>query len=165
MYRVQAIGNMTADPEPWKEFNGEPAAKFRVAANNIRGGKKVVAYFSCTAFGGIAKFALNYLRKGSPVYLEGEPSIFVGKDGKGYYDLTVRVLESMSNRSTSSGEGLSSESSVRSVPPAPFESADTVDMTAEFLRTGAIKPPAPEPVENVKLPWDDGSGDDSDLPF
>lgn len=165
MYKITVIGNLTADPEAWKESNGEPTAKFRVAANNVRSGKKVTAYFNCIAFGGPAKFALNYLRRGVPVFLEGEPSIFVGKDGKGYYDLTVRVLESLSNRSTSSGEGLNSEPPVRSAPPAPSESADSVDMTAEFLRTGSIKPPAPEPVENVKLPWDDGSGDDSDLPF
>ena len=164
LFKITAIGNLTRDPEKGKEFNGEPSVKFSVAANNIRGGKKVVSYFDCIAFGGKAKFAM-YLRKGNPVYIEGEPSIYVGKDGKGTYDVYVQVLESMSNKSTSSDSGLE-DAPVRSATKEPAKSAGAVDMTEEFLRSGNIvPPPAPEPVENVKLPWDDGSGKDDDLPF
>lgn len=164
MYKIHLIGNLTRDPEKGKEFNGEPSVKFSVAANNIRGGKKIVSYFDCIAFGGKAKFAM-YLRKGNPVYIEGEPSIYVGKDGKGTYDVYVQVLESMSNKSNSSDSGLE-DAPVRAAQKEPAASADVVDVTEQFLRSGNIvPPPAPEPVENVKLPWDDGRGDDSDLPF
>lgn len=162
MYKIQVTGNMTTDPEPWKEFNGEPSAKFSVASSNNHGGKKYVAYFNCTAFGGAAKFALNYLRKGSPVYMEGEPSIYVGKDGKAHYGLSVKALEAMSNRS--SGAEHSDETAARPAKKASEESGDTVDVTEEFLRSGNITPPTPEPVENIPLPWDDKGADD-DPPF
>lgn len=167
MYKMMVIGNLTGEPKAGREVGGETSANFSIAANTVIGGKKVTEFFSCIAFSGCARFALNYLHKGNPVYAEGEPHIYIGKDGRGRFDLTVRVLESMSNRTTSSTSGL--PQSLQSAEPS-IQSANTgatsVDMTEDFLRTGNIvPPPAPEPVENVKLPWDDGGGKDDDLPF
>lgn len=165
MYRLEVIGNLTNDPRPGKEFRGEPSANFSIAANNARGGKKITEYFTCSAYDTRAKFALEYLHKGNTVYVEGDPRVYVGSDGKAHFSLNVRSIESMSGKRASPDSGRE-EVPAHETKRTPEAEEEEIDVTEEFLRSGRIvTPPTPEPVENVKLPWDDGSGDESDLPF
>jgi single-strand DNA-binding protein len=76
--KVQIIGHLGADPEIRKNNSGEPIANLRVATTeswkdrNSGEKKEKTEWHTVVIFGGIAKVAEQYLRKGMKVYLEGQ---------------------------------------------------------------------------------------------
>jgi single-strand DNA-binding protein len=74
--KVRLIGNLCADPEIRKTQSGDPIANLRVATSESwkdkNGDRKEKSEFhNVVIFGGIAKVAEQYLRKGMKIFLEG----------------------------------------------------------------------------------------------
>lgn len=132
MLRGQIIGNLTKNPESGTDKNGNETAKFTVAANRGFGSARETYFVSCTAFGQRAKFALNYLHKGHPVYVDGELSLFVPKDGgKTVLCLRAESLESMKQSPSAGGKTFDADDApVRSAAQIP---EGAVDVTEQFL--------------------------------
>lgn len=135
MLKAIAIGNLTRDPEKAYDKNGSEYAKFSVAVNNNAGRNRETYYLSCVAFGQRGAFVLNYLRRGSSVYVDGELSLFVPQDGgKPALRLNIETVES------ARGSGQMAEPVVQEAPAqsAPARSAapipeGAVDVTEQFL--------------------------------
>ena len=152
MLKAIAVGNLTRDPERATDKNGTEYAKFSVAVNNNAGRNKETYYLSCVAFGQRGSFVLNYLRRGSPVYVDGELSLFIPQDGgKPVMRLNIETVESVRG----SGQNLEPVTQEAPVQNAPVRSAAPVpdggvDVTDQFLNGKG------------KLPWDN---DENDVPF
>lgn len=171
MRRSEFIGNLTKDPQ-LSYINmqtGEqlPVAHFSIAANEVVAGQKTVEYIDCSVFGKRAKPIMDYLRRGSSVYVDGVLTVkaYQKDDGsiKVIWRLTCDKVEftgkDAGNTGSYNGQSIVQN---RSVP----ESSGAVDMTEEFLRSGNIVPQStPSPAEDVKLPWDERRNGESDLPF
>lgn len=74
--RVILIGNLTRDPELRFTPSGSPVANFGLAVNRSytnKAGEKVdnVDYFNIVAWAKLAELCAEYIRKGSPVAIEG----------------------------------------------------------------------------------------------
>lgn len=74
--KAMLIGNLGADPEVRYTKNGQAVANFRMATNEVykdRQGTRQerTEWHNIVAWGQLADFAQNYLKKGSRVYVEG----------------------------------------------------------------------------------------------
>jgi single-strand DNA-binding protein len=74
--KMMAIGNVTRDIELRYLQTGTAVADFPIAVNRnwkAENGEKreETTFFDCVAFGRTAEIASEYLRKGSPVFVEG----------------------------------------------------------------------------------------------
>lgn len=134
MLTAQIIGNLTKDPEKRTSKSGDEFAKFTIAANRGFGSSRETYYVSCTAYGQRAKFALSYLRKGNPVFADGELSLFTTSEGNGKTVLCLNVNNLESMKQTGSPENDvrddTGDAPVRSASPIP---EGAVDVTAQFL--------------------------------
>lgn len=76
MNRVVLLGNLTRDPELRSTPSGTSVANFGLAVNRRwtnKQGEKVdgVDYFNVVVWGRLAELCNDYIRKGSPIALEG----------------------------------------------------------------------------------------------
>lgn len=74
--KVFLIGNLTRDPELKYTPNGTAVTEFGIAVNrsytSVSGEKKEdVCFVSISVFGRKAEVANEYLKKGSPIFIEG----------------------------------------------------------------------------------------------
>lgn len=76
--KVQLIGHLGADPDIRKNNSGDPIANMRIATTESwrdkQSGdrKEKTEWHNVVIFGGIAKVAEQYLKKGMKVYIEGQ---------------------------------------------------------------------------------------------
>jgi single-strand DNA-binding protein len=90
--KVTLIGNLGKDPELTKLTSGGQVAKFSMATNTSykdKEGKSQTSteWHQVVAWSHLAELAHQYLRKGSPLYMEGhlKNRSYEGKDGKTQY--------------------------------------------------------------------------------
>ncbi len=74
--KVLLIGNLTRDPELRYIPSGQPVTSFSIAVNRVylsqTGEKKEeVSFIRCVVWGKRAEVCNEYLKKGSPVFVEG----------------------------------------------------------------------------------------------
>lgn len=75
--KVLLVGNLTADPDVKATPKGTYVAKIRLATNTYAGKdesgnrRQQAEFHSLVAFGKLAEFAGQYLKKGRQVYAEG----------------------------------------------------------------------------------------------
>ncbi|UPA22749.1 single-stranded DNA-binding protein [Candidatus Peribacteria bacterium] len=74
--KVILLGNVTRDPELKATANGQSVATFGLATNRVwkdhTGEKQSLAeYHNLVAWGGLADFCAQNIRKGKPLYIEG----------------------------------------------------------------------------------------------
>jgi len=95
--KVLLMGNLTRDVEMRHTQNGMALAKFGMAINRkwSQNGeqKESTCFVDCTAWGRQAEVLTQYVRKGSPLFVEGrlEYSTWEGEDGKKRSKLEVVV--------------------------------------------------------------------------
>lgn len=103
--RVQLTGNLGATPEVKSLENGKKVARFSVATSEEylnKKGEKITStnWHQIVAWGKMADVAMNLLKKGSEVVLEGKLTnrSYVAKDGSKKYitevvaqDLTIHL--------------------------------------------------------------------------
>lgn len=113
--RVQIIGNVGKDPESKYVSTGQMVVKFTVAVNhNYKkdGENKVdTEWVNFEAWGKLAEIVNQYVKKGSPVYVEGrlKTDKFEGKDGETKYFTKVVASNVQFLGSNSSGNPRQSE--------------------------------------------------------
>lgn len=91
--KVMLIGHLAADPDIRKNNSGDPIANMRMATTESwrdkqSGEKKEkTEWHNVVIFGGIAKIAEQYLKKGMKVYVEGalQTRKWQDKDGNDRY--------------------------------------------------------------------------------
>ena len=88
MYNSILIGNLTKAPQRYADKNSNSIAKFTVACND----RDEVIFVNCVAFGKTAEACLNYLNKGSKVYVYGKNQERQWeKDGVQYKNMEIIV--------------------------------------------------------------------------
>lgn len=78
---IVIAGNVGKDPEARETAKGTKTAKFSIASKT---GKDKTSWFNVTAFGKTAEFILEYVQKGTALYVTGYVEIEKGKDEKYY---------------------------------------------------------------------------------
>ncbi len=98
--RVTLIGNLTRDIEMRATQEGMHVAKFGLAINRkvasqLGGTRETTCFVDCTAFDKSAELLHRYVRKGSPLFVEGrlEFSTWEAKDGGGKRSKLSVVVE------------------------------------------------------------------------
>lgn len=90
MNRVYVTGRLTKDPQPIDTKSGTLMARYTIAVDRIGEGTD---FIDCAAFGKTAEFALNHLRKGIKILVEGRITTgsYVNREGKTVYTTSVTV--------------------------------------------------------------------------
>lgn len=116
--RVTIIGNLTRDPEVRYTVNKKSYARFTVAVSNryrdANGEfQETSDYINVVAWSNNAEVAGKYLKKGSPVFVEGRirTGSYDAKDGSGKRYTTDVWVDTLILLGSSSGGGFSSSSS------------------------------------------------------
>lgn len=74
MLTMQMIGNVGGDPEFKETQSGTKLCRLSVAANKKMKGEKITTWVNVTIFDERKiEFVRNFIRKGTKVFLEGEP--------------------------------------------------------------------------------------------
>jgi single-strand DNA-binding protein len=97
--KVILIGHLTADPDVRATASGAHVANLRVATNTYAGKdddggrREFTDFHSLVAFGKLAEFAAEYLRKGRLLYAEGRSQTrsWETNDGQRRYSTEVVV--------------------------------------------------------------------------
>ena len=147
--KVILIGNLGADPETRYLPSGDAVANIRIATTEVwkdKGGEKQehTEWHRIAFFGKLAEIAGEYLKKGSPVYIEGRIRTRKWQDKEGQDRYSTEIVADSMQLLGSRGGG--TESGAREPKPAAAESG------------GAAKPAA----KKSGASFDDM---DDDIPF
>ena len=123
--KVILIGNLGADPETRYLPSGDAVANIRVATTETwkdKGGEKQehTEWHRIAFFGKLAEIAGEYLKKGSPVYIEGRIRTRKWQDKEGQDRYSTEIVADRMQLLGSRGGG--SESGAREPKPVAAES-------------------------------------------
>lgn len=110
------IGRLGRDPELRFTAQGKPVCSFSMATDEKRGQDKITTWFKITLWGKQAETASQYLRRGSPVCIEGRISLeeWTDREGKTRSSIAINGTDMTFIDSKGSGEQRS-ESSAKTV--------------------------------------------------
>jgi len=98
--RITIVGNLGRDPESRTLPNGDTLAEISVATTERRRGadgqpSDLTTWFRVSLFGKLGETAVQYLRKGSYVYVDGSLTArdYTDRDGQPRHALEVRARE------------------------------------------------------------------------
>lgn len=110
--KVILMGNLTRDIELRHTQGGMAIAKFGMAINRKTSSqsgeaRETTCFVDCTAFGKSAELLQQYVRKGSPLFVDGrlEFSTWEAKDGGGKRSKLEVVVENFQFMSSGNREG------------------------------------------------------------
>ena len=91
----EGIGRLAADPEQRSSQTGMMIANFTVCCDSGYGDKKKTEFAKCTSFDKLAVICVEYLKKGSLVYVRGpmETRKWQDKDGNDRFSTGIIVNE------------------------------------------------------------------------
>lgn len=119
------VGHLGKDPELRVSQSGTEICNFSIATSTGRGDNVKTTWWNVIAFKGTAKVASEYLRKGDPVMVVGEPYLDEWEDRDGAKRQTLKLTASQVVFLTSKGEGKrEGGSSERAAPAAKQASND-----------------------------------------
>ena len=92
---VTLIGHLGRDPESKYTPDGTAVVNFSVATTRKRRDAEVTTWWRCALFGKRAETFAEYLHKGDPVLIQGEPyqRSYTAKDGSAGVSLEVDVKD------------------------------------------------------------------------
>lgn len=91
--KIQIIGNVTADLELRQTTSGISVAPFSVAVNErLKDGTEEVTFFECVAYDKKAELIARYLKKRSPVFIDGKMKSRKWTDKQGQTRVQWEVL-------------------------------------------------------------------------
>ena len=98
MIRIEAIGNLTRDPESRTVQKGDTdgqVCNFSIAASTGFGVYKTTQFIRVAAWNGLGKTCMQYLRKGCKVWVSGTPSVnaYTNNNGEAAGNLELRLDE------------------------------------------------------------------------
>jgi len=109
--KVFLYGNLARDPEIRHTQSGKQVANFAIAVNNRRGGNEETMFIKIEAWNKTAELCDRYLKKGSPVLIEGRLKIdeYETREGEKRRDPVVVAFNvEFGPKSDGSGGGSSS---------------------------------------------------------
>ena len=167
--RAIIAGNLTRDPEVRYTVNKKAFARFGVAVNNrYRNANGEVQentdYINVVAWGNTAETCGKYLKKGSPVLVEGRirTGSYDAKDGSGKRYTTEIWIENM----VMLGSGQGSSSGQSSGSGAGYSSSDRYQMPSESDDSGyGMSIGESKFSGDISQGFANGSNDESDIPF
>jgi single-strand DNA-binding protein len=113
------VGNVTADPQQAFLADGTETSRFNVAVNTRKGKEDIATFYRVGLIGKVAGVANQYLQKGRPVLIVGEPRLetFTRKDGSNGASIEVKgtslqLLGSKPSESNASPEADTDDSDV-----------------------------------------------------
>lgn len=144
--KVILVGNLGRDPEVRNMANGESVCNFSIATTDSwkdKSGQKQerTEWHNIVMYRRLAEIAGEYLKKGTPVYIEGKLQTRKWQDKDGNDRYTTEIIADQMQMLGGRGDGGGQSSAPRQQQQAPRQA-----------------PSAPAPS------GDDGSGDD-DIPF
>jgi single-strand DNA-binding protein len=148
--KIIIVGNLGRDPDLRYTPAGKAVANINVATTEKRrdrGGEmqEITTWFRVTLWGNMAENAAKYLKKGSPIYVEGrlKTDEWTDKDGNNRTTLDVNATEmqflSSGNNNSRKQDDDSGDDSGDDYS-GPDESGDETDEPAE--ETAPVKPKA-----------------------
>ncbi len=162
--RVYLIGNLTRDPEVRYTPNGNAVGDLRLAVNRryqTRDGQEQeeTCFVSIEVWGRQAETCRDYLRKGSPILVEGRLKYDQWeKDGQKHSRLSVRAVRVQFLGSPRGAELRDAPPDAGGAPePAPSPSPEAAPSPAPAPAAGSE---APKPPANLN-----DTADDDNLPF
>jgi single-strand DNA-binding protein len=132
--KVILIGNLGADPETRYLPSGDAVANIRIATTDVwkdKSGEKQehTEWHRIAFFGKLAEIAGEYLKKGSPVYIEGRIRTRKWQDKEGQDRYSTEIVADRMQLLGSRGGG--SESAAREPKPAAAESGGSAKPAAK----------------------------------
>ena len=111
--RITLVGRLVADPVLLTRSEDNVVARFSLAVNRFVRGEELADFFDCVTFKQNAEYALNRLKKGMPVLVEGslQTRTYQTKTGekrKAYEVIATLVRSLASVRSDADGESSNS---------------------------------------------------------
>lgn len=96
MIKTFLAGRLCADPELRTTTSGHSVCNMRLAVRTSQKdaqGQAVSEFYTAVAWSGLADTCAKYLKKGSLVYVTGEPRKreYTGKDGAKHTDMEINV--------------------------------------------------------------------------
>lgn len=90
---VTLIGHIGRDPETKTTQGGDTVTSFSVATNRKTKDADVATWWNCTAWGKRGEVIAQWLKKGDPICVQGEPCLrpYTTKDGRDGMSLEVAV--------------------------------------------------------------------------
>lgn len=140
--KIHLLGNLGRDPET-KTFEGDRIKTwFSIATTKKIKDEKVTQWHNIVMWGKVAEIAAKYLKKGNPVYLEGEVTYrkYTNKDG-----IEVHTTEIVCNE-------------LQLISSGQNESAPTYNAPSDSGPLGDDSPPPPDTTgrkkNSLELPED-----------
>ncbi|WP_051675857.1 single-stranded DNA-binding protein [Ureaplasma canigenitalium] len=97
MNKVFLYGNLTNQPISKVTSKGRDQSSFSVAVKSGFGQNEKTEFINCIAFGQTASFINNYLKKGSPILIEGRLSTYQGVNQNNENVYRVNVVVDQAN--------------------------------------------------------------------
>ena len=118
MMKLAVIGNLGRGPEQ-RETSAGRVVSFSVAANSKSKDGDRTDWIRCSAWGKTGDVALQYLKKGAPVYVDG--TLRIGEyNGKPSYDLKVDTLTLVGGRRDSNNAAVEAVKDTLGGDETPF---------------------------------------------
>lgn len=163
--KVILIGNLGKDPQVQYLENGIALARFSIATTknytdrNTTEKREETQWHNIVLWGGLAEIAEKYLKKGNPVYIEGELThrSYEGKDGQMRYitEVVGRELTMLGGRSDSG----------YMPPPVPPQYSGSTDMGSNSNNTSPDTASETNPQVNTATDSATPTDPEDDLPF
>jgi len=100
--KIFLMGNLTKDPEQRESKNGTKICKITIANNPISNKQKTL-FIDAISFGKNAENILRFLKKGSPVFIEGRITLnaWVTKNGEKRFkhEIVIEKIQFLSKKS------------------------------------------------------------------
>ncbi len=126
--RLTLVGYLGRDPESTMLPSGDQVTGFTMATDEKKkDGSTATTWFHVSAFGKIGEVAVQYLTKGSYIYIDGSlvPREFTDRDGQQRHSLEVRardmqMLDKAGDRGEISASALNPTTDAAPNPDVPF---------------------------------------------
>ena len=123
---VTLVGHLGADVSIKSLLSGDSIANFSIATSRKRKGDEVTTWWRCALFGKRGEALAQYLHKGDPVLIQGEPYLrqYTDKQGNERQSLECDVKEwafvsSKGERQEGGGYAAPAQSKPKADPQAP----------------------------------------------
>jgi single-strand DNA-binding protein len=127
--KVQLIGNLGGDPEVRNMSNGDPVCNFTIATTerwkdkNTGERKEATEWHRIVLWRRLAEIAGQYLRKGAPVYIEGQLRTrkWQDKDGRDCYttEIVASEMKMLGGRPEGGAQSAHHEAKSNGYAPSP----------------------------------------------
>lgn len=96
------MGHIGRDPEHRPTSTGKDRAVYSVA---VKTGKEQTTWFNCQSWDKQAGLALQYIKKGAAIYIEGQMTNFQNTEGKLFWVVNVARFQLLGQRAESADQG------------------------------------------------------------